>query len=212
MNLAKGPARLGFAVALLALLMGPLLFSAGSALAQGAPANFYGGGLDAGSVVTASIGDAECGSATVDDSGGWAIQIAPGAACSPLDGATVGFAVDGAAANETATWSPGALPADVANGISLTLADGMGDDGDGMGNGDGMGENGDGMGDGDAPEPGEPGQAGLVTSTTGSSLAGAGARHPRGCRHRRCARLDAPRELTFGPRGGPPSGRPRQRS
>ena len=58
MNLAKGPARLGFAVALLALLLGPLLLSAGSAHAQGAPANFYGGGLEAGQVVTASIGDA----------------------------------------------------------------------------------------------------------------------------------------------------------
>ena len=42
MTIAKGPARLGFVAALLALLLGPALFSATSAHAQNPPATYYG--------------------------------------------------------------------------------------------------------------------------------------------------------------------------
>ncbi|MCY4456073.1 MAG: hypothetical protein OXC56_07155 [Chloroflexi bacterium] len=120
MHLMKGPARLGLAAALFALLLGPMVFSAGSALAQNPPATFYGT-AEAGDAVTASIGDAECGSATANDDGFWQIVIAAEADCNPISGSTVSFTLNGEAATETATWSPGGTPADVANGITLTV-------------------------------------------------------------------------------------------
>ena len=43
MNMKKRPVRLGFAAALLALVLSPLVFGAQSALAQGPPATYYGG-------------------------------------------------------------------------------------------------------------------------------------------------------------------------
>ncbi|MCY4670221.1 MAG: hypothetical protein OXC29_19815, partial [Rhodococcus sp.] len=76
MSLVNRPARIMAVAALMALLIGPMLFGASSALAQGAPANYDGGGLDEGDTVTASIDGAECGSATADADGGWAIRIA----------------------------------------------------------------------------------------------------------------------------------------
>jgi hypothetical protein len=121
MNLAKGPARIAAVAALLALLIGPMLFGASSALAQGAPANYYGGGLTEGDTVTASIGDAECGSATADADGGWHIPIGADNDCNPVDGATVNFAVNGDAADQSATYAAGGLPDDTANGITLTV-------------------------------------------------------------------------------------------
>ncbi len=156
-----GPARLGFAAALLALLLGPLALGFHTAHAQGVDtATYYGSGLSEGDVVAASIGGVECASTTANAAGQWLLGVGPGA-CDPEDGDTVNFSLNGQAAEETESWDP-AGPADPANGVTLTVSgDGMGD------NGDGMGDNGDGMG---APEPGEPGQAGLVTSTTGSSL------------------------------------------
>ncbi len=166
MNRVKGPARLGFAAALLALLLAPLALGFHSAHAQGVDtATYYGSGLSEGDVVAASIGGVECASTTANAEGQWLLGVGPGA-CDPEDGDTVNFSLNGQAAEETESWDP-AGPADPANGVTLTVAD------DGMGggeNGNGMegGENGNGM-EG-APEPGEPGQAGLVTSTTGSSL------------------------------------------
>ena len=121
MNLAKGPARIAAVAALLALLIGPMLFGASSALAQGAPANYYGGGLTEGDTVTASIGDVECGSATADAAGGWQIAIGADNDCNPVDGATVNFAVNGKAAEQSATYAAGGLPDDTANGITLTI-------------------------------------------------------------------------------------------
>ena len=121
MNLAKGPARIAAVAALLALLIGPMLFGASSALAQGAPANYYGGGLTEGDTVTASIGDVECGSATADAAGGWLIAIGADNDCNPVDGATVNFAVNGKAAEQSATYAAGGLPDDTANGITLTI-------------------------------------------------------------------------------------------
>ena len=92
MNLAKGPARLGFVAALLALLLGPMVFGASSALAQDVPANYYGVRPGRrGNVVTASVNDVECGSYTVeaDAEGFWDISIGADNDCNPVDGATV---------------------------------------------------------------------------------------------------------------------------
>ena len=122
MSLAKGPARFALAAALFALMVGPLLFSASSALAQGAPANYYGGGLTEGAVVTASIEGGECASATVDADGGWAVSIGADNDCNPTAGATVAFAIDGDDAEQTMSYEAGGLPANVATGITLTVA------------------------------------------------------------------------------------------
>ena len=127
MSLANGPARIMAVAALMALLIGPMLFSASSALAQGAPANYYGGGLAEGDVVTASVDGAECGSATADADGGWAIAIGADNDCGAVDGATVNFAVNGEAAEQYVSYAAGGTPDDIANGISLTVAEVMPD-------------------------------------------------------------------------------------
>ena len=125
MSLANGPARIMAVAALMALLIGPMLFGASSALAQGAPANYYGGGLAEGDVVTASVDGAECGSATADADGGWAIVIGAANDCGAVDGSTVNFAVNGEAAEQSVVYAAGGTPDDVANGISLTIAEVM---------------------------------------------------------------------------------------
>ena len=198
MNLAKGPARFALAAALFALMVGPMLFSASSALAQGAPANYYGAGLTEGAVVTVSIEGGECASATVDADGGWAVSIGADNDCNPTAGATVAFAIDGDDAEQTMSYEAGGLPANVATGITLTVAampdtapvddtdddgmdaNGMDDDGmddDGMDD-DGMTDDGmddDGMDDdgmtADAPVEPDTGNAGLVTSSGQGSAA-----------------------------------------
>ncbi len=189
MSLANGPARIMAVAALMALLIGPMLFSASSALAQGAPAILYGTGLEAGQTVTASIGDVECASATVNDDGQWEMQIESSAACNPTDGDTISFAVDGHAAEQVATYVPGVAVDDVANGITLTLAamddgmedpdDGMEDPDDGMEDpDDGMEDPDDGMEDPDdgmdsmtPGDKGDTGNAGLATQSGTSALA-----------------------------------------
>ena len=92
------------------------------------PAYYYGGGLRWGDVVTAWIGDAECGAATVDDSGGWQLRVHAGdCGGAAEDGATIRFTVTPSpnvgprwTAQQTAPWSAGSVPDDVANGITLT--------------------------------------------------------------------------------------------
>ena len=89
----------------------------------GLPASFYGGGLDAGDVVTASIDGAACGKAEVGDGGGWSILVEEGGCGGKaVDGATIAFAIDGRAARPTATWRAGGLPDDREGGIALTAA------------------------------------------------------------------------------------------
>ena len=112
-----GPARLGFAAALLALLLGPLALGFHTAHAQVGPdtASFYGQNLSEGDAVTASIGDTECGSATATAEG-WLIEVGPGD-CAPENGDTVSFTVNGDAAEQTATWSAGGVAE-----VSLTVA------------------------------------------------------------------------------------------
>ncbi len=197
MNMTKGPARLGFVVALLALLIAPLAFGGHSAQAQGPTQNtYYGSGLDDGVMVGASIDDVLCGETENSASGGWVIRIDEGDCDGgAVGGATITFSLDGAAAEQTATWSPAnsadlsltvaAMPQPTAEPTAMVeptdgdgMTDGDGDgmtdgDGDGMtdGDGDGMTDgDGDGMTDGDGPGMVDTGNAGLVSSASSSSL------------------------------------------
>ena len=168
MRMAKGWMRAGFAAALFALLLAPALTGAGSALAQDPlPANYYGGGLETGDKVTAMIGDAECGTATADASGGWQIRVNAGdCGGAAAAGAMVNFMINDAMAEQTAEWSAGFVPADVGQGITLTPAammeNGDGDDDSMMENGD------DGM---MAPGAPDTGNAGLASSASGGAAA-----------------------------------------
>ena len=185
MRMAKGWMRAGFAAALFALLLAPVLAGAGSALAQEPPANYYGSGLDEGVEVTAMIGEAECGSSTVGADGYWSIQISPGDCDgAAVEGATVSFMIGDAMAEQTRNWSSGFLPENIGTGFSLTPApapepepeDGMdGDDAMGDGDGDSMMENGDDAMDGGdgmmAPGAPDTGNAGLASSASGGAAA-----------------------------------------
>ena len=176
----------GHLTAALAVALGLLVASAASVHAQG-PYTAYGVGLAAGDTVVASVGGVECASTTTAD-GNWKLEIESSAMCGPSDGATINFSLNGAAAEETATWTAGGTPAtagyEADAGITLTVmamdpgtGDGDGADtgmgaGDGADTGMGAGDGADtGMGDGAAPGPSDTGQAGLVTSGTGTSLA-----------------------------------------
>lgn len=150
MALIRKMAALGGAMAVAAVLFGAF---AASANAQTPPFTAYGVGQTAGDTVTASIDGNACGEATVDADGNWLIYVEAGGDCAPVDGDTIAFAVNGEAAAETATYSAGGAPADVANGIDLTV--------DGTGGGDDEGE---------TPTPSDTGNAGLLGST-GTSMA-----------------------------------------
>ena len=155
MNRTIGPARLGFAAALLALLLGPLALGFHSAHAQGPDtASYYGTDRNAGDIVAASIDGTECDSTTADADGQWLVRVGQGA-CSPEDGDTVSFSVNGDAAEQTVEWSAGGFAE-----VSLTVA--------------AMPETPDDEDDGDMPAmPEEPdtGNAGLVGSASSSPLA-----------------------------------------
>ena len=93
------------------------------ARAQTPPAAYYGGGLDAGDTVTVMIGDNSCGTATVGASGDWSITVwVGGCGGAAVAGATVTFAVNGAPAEQTATWRAGGTPENTVTGITLTVA------------------------------------------------------------------------------------------
>ena len=144
-----GPARLGFAAALLALLLGPLALGFHTAHAQGPDtASYYGTGLNEGDTVAASIGGTECASTAANAAGEWVVQVGQEGDCSPADGDTVDFSLNGDAAEQTASWSAGDL-----SEVTLTVAA---------------------MPEPDptppAPDPPDTGNAGLVQSTAGSSL------------------------------------------
>jgi hypothetical protein len=145
MALIRKLAGLSAAVAVAAVLFGAI---SASANAQTPPFTAYGTGLTAGAVVGAWIGDTACGEAPVDADGNWLIYVEASGDCAPVDGDEISFTIDGAAAAETAVYSAGGAPADVAVGISLTVAEGGTP----------------------APEPAETGSAGLLGST-GTSMA-----------------------------------------
>ena len=125
MILTKGLTRLGAAVGLFALVFGLSAALASTTHAQNPGATFYGT-ASAGDAVEAWVGDTSCGAAaTAGADGFWQMEIAEDAACSPTDGDTVSFTLNGEATNETETWKVGGAPADVANGVSLTLSGAM---------------------------------------------------------------------------------------
>ena len=159
-----GPARLGFAVALFALLLGPLAFGTQSAHAQAGPnvASYYGTGLSEGDTVGVTLDGAECASTMADADGNWLVSVGASDACALEDGSTVGFTLNGDAAEQTETWSGGGGPANP-DGITLTVA-AMPDDSD-----DAMPGDDDAMPDAMPEEP-DTGNAGLVQSAGSSSL------------------------------------------
>ena len=119
MILSKGLVRLGTAFGLAAMLLGLSAAFATSTNAQNPPATFYGT-AESGDVITATIDGTECASATAGADGFWQMQVLEGGDCGASDGDTVGFTLNGTAANETETWQAGGAPSDVANGVSLT--------------------------------------------------------------------------------------------
>ena len=120
MSIAKGPARLGFAAALVALLLAPAVFSSATAHAQNPPATYYGVATS-GDEIGAWIGGVQCDTTTADAAGEWVIVL-PENGCdgAAVSGATVNFSINGEVAVETETWEPGGAPSDLVNGISLT--------------------------------------------------------------------------------------------
>ena len=94
MSIAKGLASTGFVAALLALLLTPIFFGAGTVQAQQQPgADVYGdsdagGVVVEGDVIVVSIGDNECASLTAGAGGGWYTLIQPGDDITTLDDTT----------------------------------------------------------------------------------------------------------------------------
>ena len=126
MTLRKGFARLGVAVALLAIVtsIGLLAGSTTSHAQPVPPFLAYGVGATAGDTVAATVDGTDCGSTTVDADGQWTIQISPTAPCVVAAGDTINFTLNGAAVTETATYSSGGsvsgeYPA--ATGVPLTV-------------------------------------------------------------------------------------------
>ena len=119
MNMMKGPARIGFVAALLALLLSPLAFGGHSAIAQGpTQAIYYGGGLEGGSMVASSVDGVVCAESEARADGQWSLEVhEEGCGGNAVDGATVTFQVNGQDAEQTATWA-----AADAQSIALTIA------------------------------------------------------------------------------------------
>ena len=162
MDMTNRLARLGFTAALLALLLGPLVFGAQAALAHPTEATYYGGGQEPGTTISASIDGETCDSFDTGDDGIWVLYVDEGD-CNgnAVEGATVNFHIGDALAAESVVWAP----ADVQS-LALTPApepepeptggmdDGMDDTGgmdDGMDDTDGMD---DGMDDTDGMDDG----------------------------------------------------------
>ena len=122
MIVTKGLTRLAAALGLFAFVLGLSAAFAGTTHAQQNPHGTFYGTASAGDEVGALVGTESCGTATAGSDGFWIIRIAEDAACSPSDGDTVSFTLNGDATNETETWKPGGGPADAAGGVSLTLA------------------------------------------------------------------------------------------
>ena len=122
MRIGTGQARLGFFVAaVVAVLVGTALLSGATAHAQTPPATYYGVAA-AGDEISASIDGVACETVTADANGEWTIVMQEnscgGAA---VAGATVNFSLNGEAADQSETWESGGTPADLVNGMTLTV-------------------------------------------------------------------------------------------
>ncbi len=140
-------AMVGIAAAAALMLMGTVALSTASAQAA-LPYKAYGSGLKAGSVVEALKGSTSVGTATVNASGNWSIDIQAGGSANVANGDKITFTHDGAATNESVTFQGGQFPAPP--GLALTLAAGGAAPA--------------------APAPAPTGNAGLF-GTTGASMA-----------------------------------------
>ena len=107
MDMKNRLARLGFVAALFALLLGPLVFGAQTALAHPTEATYYGSDQEPGTTISASIDGETCGSFETEDDGSWVIRIDEGD-CNgnAVEGATVNFHIGDALAAESVTWAP----------------------------------------------------------------------------------------------------------
>ena len=143
MKLTRKFMGLGVAFAAAAVLFSAFAVSAS---AQTPPYTAYGVGQKAGATIAANIAGKSCGAGVkADASGNWKLTIATTDACTPKEGDTVAFSIDGAAATQTVKWTAGGAPADAAKGIALTAG-------------------------GAAPAPAKTGDAGLL-GTSGTSMA-----------------------------------------
>ena len=189
MNTTNRLARLGFAAALLALLLGPLVFGAQTALAHPTEAVYYGAGQEPGTTISASIDGEMCDSFDTAEDGTWVLRIDPGD-CNgnAVEGATVNFYIGDARAAESVTWTLSDVqelaltPAPAMEDGMDDTSDGMDDTGDGMDDGmdgmddaDGMDGMDDGMADDDdgmeGMTPGDKGDTGNTGLATGSGSA-----------------------------------------
>ena len=173
MILSKGLTRLGGVVALAALMLSLGLASVPAAHAQNVAMTLYGPADSADSEIVVFVDGVECATASVQASGDgflWLATVGGDDGCEASDGSEVSFTVDGQAANETVSWESAGAPEDVANGITLTVAEMDGGE-EGMGEGEGE----EGMGEGEetmTPQPPDTGNAGLAgTSSSSHALA-----------------------------------------
>ena len=127
MRIGTAPVRLGFFVAAVAaVLVGTALLSGATAQAQNPPATYYGVATT-GDEISASINGVTCETVTADANGEWVIVIQEnGCDGSAVAGATVQLWLNGEVADQSETWEAGGAPADLVNGISLTVTGGGG--------------------------------------------------------------------------------------
>ena len=114
MTLLKKMSGLGIALAAAALLFSSL---ATTVTAQTPPFVAYGTGATSGDAIVVLVGGASAGTATADADGNWGPVNVDGAS-----GDAITFTVNGTDAKESATWSSGGTPSDVAAGFVLTVA------------------------------------------------------------------------------------------
>ncbi len=114
MTLLKKMSGLGIALAAAALLFSSL---ATTVTAQTPPFVAYGTGATSGDAIVVLVGGASAGTATADADGNWGPVNVDGAS-----GDAITFTVNGTDAEQSATWSSGGTPSDVAAGFVLTVA------------------------------------------------------------------------------------------
>ena len=114
MTLLKKMSGLGIALAAAALLFSSL---ATTVTAQTPPFVAYGTGATSGDAIDVLVGGASAGTATADADGNWGPVNVDGAS-----GDAITFTVNGTDAEQSATWSSGGTPSDVAAGFVLTVA------------------------------------------------------------------------------------------
>ena len=114
MTLLKKMSGLGIALAAAALLFSSL---ATTVTAQTPPFVAYGTGATSGDAIVVLVGGASAGTATADADGNWGPVNVDGAS-----GDAITFTVNGTDAEQSATWSSGGTPSDVAAGFVLSVA------------------------------------------------------------------------------------------